>query len=83
MGNADETLVFIDMPPQLMLKVEPFGGKTSTYKRFWTTVMPSEALLFLKRKKPHKKNTSGGIIYKCNEEGSMTEVFMIQWLKEV
>jgi hypothetical protein len=94
-ANADETAIYLDMPPNYMLEkkgVKEVFLKTTGCEKFRLTVMlvatadgrKLPPLLILKRKTlPKSKAFSKDVIVRAQEKGWMTEELMLEWLKTV
>lgn len=70
MGNADETLVWIDMPGTVMLACTADGRKLPPFVNFKWKTMPKEAF-------------PAGVIVRINEKGYMDEALMLEWIRVV
>jgi len=95
MANADETAVYLDMPPNYTLEkkgVKEVLLKTTGCKKLRLTVMLAATadgrklppLLILKRKTlPKSEAFLKDVIVRTQEKGWMTEELMLEWLKIV
>jgi len=95
MANADETAIYLDMPPNYTLEkkgVKEVLLKTTGCEKLRLTVMLAATavgrklppLLILKRKTlPKSEAFSKDVIVRAQGKGWMTEELMLEWLKIV
>jgi len=95
MANADETAIYLDMPPNYTLEKKGVKGvllKTTGCEKLPLTVMLAATadgrklppLLILKRKTLPKSETfPKDVIFRAQEKGWMTEELMLEGLKTV
>jgi len=95
MANADETAIYLDMPPNYTLEkkgVKEVLLKTTGCEELRLTVMLAATadgrklppLLILKRKTlPKSEAFPKDVIVRAQEKGKMTEELMLEWLKTV
>jgi len=94
MANADETTIYLDMPPNYMLEkkgVKEVLLKTTGCEKLRLTVMLAATadgrkllpLLILKRKNLPKSEAFLKDVIGAKEKGWMTEELMLEWLKIV